>query len=139
MTRRRTISLRYSLFWNVTQSRLVDSYRRFGTPIGPNVKGRAVQEYCLILKDGVNRSFRNVCNYQSKLTSQKSEDLTPRRKGEITQLLASQVGPCYMKLRVLTAGCAVASEMEIWLVVQVWIWKGGGSQGPFRRKMSESV
>jgi len=39
-----------SLYWDFTQRRILVAYRRYGNSLsGPNLKGRAVQEECLIL------------------------------------------------------------------------------------------
>jgi hypothetical protein len=46
--------MRSTLFWDITQRRVVILYRRFGTIIGPIVKGQEVQE------DGADGLFRNV-------------------------------------------------------------------------------
>ena len=35
--------MRYSIIWDVTQRRLVDSYRRFETTFRPQINGEAVQ------------------------------------------------------------------------------------------------
>jgi hypothetical protein len=64
------ICMRSSLFWDVTQRRLVVSYRRFGTSYrsqlqGSIFKGRTVD--WLIHEDGTDRLSRNVGNYQYTL------------------------------------------------------------------------
>jgi hypothetical protein len=74
----------FSFFWDVTQRGSVVSNRRFGQPIGPVSRSRAVPRVkrskhfknWLILEDGINRLSRNVGNDQyTLLTFHKSEDL----------------------------------------------------------------
>jgi hypothetical protein len=59
-----------SLFWDVTQRRLVISYRRFGTTyrfhLQRSSKPRFLLDY-LTHEDGSDRLSRNVGNYQSTL------------------------------------------------------------------------
>ena len=70
------LGVRYSLFWEFTQRRLIVNSRRLGTASRSHLKCRAVQEYCLALENVTNRLSRNVVNYLYTLCvkSQKSED-----------------------------------------------------------------
>ena len=54
----KTLMMRFPLFWDFTQGRMAVPYRRFGTPIVPVFKGRAVQED-LTLQGGTDRLSRN--------------------------------------------------------------------------------
>jgi len=56
--------MRSSLFWDVTQRRLVVSYQRFGTTYRSHLQGSSSQTP---LKDGTNTLSRNVGNYQPTL------------------------------------------------------------------------
>ena len=61
---------RSSLSWDVRQSRLVASYRRFGTTYRSHLQR--------ILEDRIHRLYRNVGNLTINLrciTSQKSKDI----------------------------------------------------------------
>jgi hypothetical protein len=51
-----------SLLWDVTQSKLVGSYRRFGATYRSHIQGSS-----LILEDWTNMLLRNIGNYQSTL------------------------------------------------------------------------
>jgi len=55
-----------SVFWDVTQSRLVIPDVS-GQPVGPILKDQIVQDDCSTLQDGTDRLSRNVANYQPTL------------------------------------------------------------------------
>ena len=53
--------MRFALFWDITQRRVVILYRRSGQHIGPIFKGQEVQEEDFFtLEDGTDRLSRNV-------------------------------------------------------------------------------
>jgi hypothetical protein len=61
--------MRSLLFWDVTQPRLVVSYRRFGTPSRSHILGSSSPRGMdsLTVKDGTDRLSRKVGNYQFTL------------------------------------------------------------------------
>jgi hypothetical protein len=73
--------MRSSLFWDVTQSRLVVSYQRFGTTYRSYLQGSSSQRP---LKDGTNTLSRHVVTTNLRcVTSQKSEDVICNRGGSL--------------------------------------------------------
>jgi hypothetical protein len=82
------LGVRYSLFWEFTQRRLIVNSRRLRTASRSQLKCQAVQEYCLVLENVTNRLSRNVVNYQCTrcVKSQTSEyhKLLVMNKGELS-------------------------------------------------------
>jgi hypothetical protein len=63
--------MRSSLFWDVTQGRLVVSYRRFRTAIGPTFKGEAGS----LKVEPIGCPDTSAATNLPCVTSQKTEDL----------------------------------------------------------------
>jgi hypothetical protein len=66
--------MRSALFWDITQRRVINPHRRFGTPIGPILKGKEVQDCLdfLTLVDGADRlSVRNCHSMPSNIPEER--------------------------------------------------------------------
>jgi len=87
---------RTALVWVVTQRVVVISYRRFGQPIGPILKGH---EFPLIFEDGTDRLSRNFGKKLPLLSPHLQESRIPLDPWNETNRLSRNVGE---KLSVLT-------------------------------------